>query len=172
MKLFQRIFATFCAVIVCAIFVASFSFWLVQNTLAENQFNQRRTIETTLMNSILSAFRARGDSGAREILAEWEDSPVSNSVYVILGDEKKDILDRNIDNHTIDAPACLPSIIPIPIWRTSNTTVSAKNTSSLSKVGTAIRRNACPARSLSRACHSPRFGTNSSSCPSSSSSVC
>ena len=102
MKLFQRIFATFCAVIVCAIFVASFSFWLVQNTLAENQFNQRRTIETTLMNSILSAFRARGDSGAREILAEWEDSPVSNSVYVILGDEKKDILDRNIDNHTIE----------------------------------------------------------------------
>ena len=102
MKLFQRIFATFCAVIVCAIFVASFSFWLVQNTLAENQFNQRRTIETTLMNSILSAFRARGDSGAREILAEWEDSPVSNSVYVILGDEKKDILDRNIDGHTIE----------------------------------------------------------------------
>ena len=96
MKLFQRIFATFCAVIVCAIFVASFSFWLVQNTLAENQFNQRRTIETTLMNSILSAFRARGDSGAREILAEWEDSPVSNSVYVILGDEKKDILDRKL----------------------------------------------------------------------------
>lgn len=89
MKLFQRIFATFCAVIVCAIFVASFSFWLVQNTLAENQFNQRRTIETTLMGSIISAFKTRGDNGAREILTEWKNSPVSSAVYVIQGDEKK-----------------------------------------------------------------------------------
>ena len=89
MKLFQRIFATFCAVIVCAIFVASFSFWLVQNTLAENQFNQRRTIETTLMSSIISAFNSRGDSGAREILSEWKNNPVSNAVYVITGDDKK-----------------------------------------------------------------------------------
>lgn len=102
MKLFQRIFATFCAVIVCAIFVASFSFWLVQNTLAENQFNQRRTIETTLMGSIISAFRARGDAGAREILTEWKDSPVSSGVYVIQGDEKKDILNRYIDSYTIE----------------------------------------------------------------------
>lgn len=102
MKLFQRIFATFCAVIICAIFVASFSFWLVQNTLAENQFNQRRTIETTLMNSIISAFKSRGDSGAREILTEWKDSPVSNAVFVILGDTKKDILERNIDPKTIE----------------------------------------------------------------------
>lgn len=102
MKLFQRIFATFCAVIVCAIFVASFSFWLVQNTLAENQFNQRRTIETTLMSSIISAFKSRGDTGARELLTEWKDSPVSNSVYVIPGDEKKDILNRSIDDRAIE----------------------------------------------------------------------
>lgn len=102
MKLFQRIFATFCAVIICAIFVASFSFWVVQNTLAENQFNQRRTIETTLMNSIVSAFRSRGDSGAREILNEWKESPVSNAVFVILGDNKRDILDRKIDSKTVE----------------------------------------------------------------------
>lgn len=102
MKLFQRIFATFCAVIICAIFVASFSFWLVQNTLAENQFKQRRTIETALMNSMITAFRSRGDSGAREILTEWKDSPVSNAVFVILGDDRKDILDRSIDRKTVE----------------------------------------------------------------------
>lgn len=102
MKLFQRIFATFCAVIICAIFVASFSFWLMQNTLAENQFNQRRTIETTLMNSIVSAFKSRGNAGAREILVEWKDSPVSNGVFVILGDNKRDILDRDIDEKMIE----------------------------------------------------------------------
>ena len=84
MKLFQRIFATFCAVIVCAIFVASFSFCWYKTPLAENQFNQRRTIETTLMSSIVSAFNSRGDSGAREILNEWKDNPVSDAVFVIL----------------------------------------------------------------------------------------
>ncbi|MGL5466733.1 MAG: HAMP domain-containing protein, partial [Shewanella sp.] len=102
MKLFQRIFATFCAVIICAIFVASFSFWLVQNTLAENQFTQRRTIETTLMSSMVSAFKARGDNGAREILNEWKKSPISHSIFIILGDDKKDILNRNIDSKTIE----------------------------------------------------------------------
>lgn len=97
MKLFQRIFATFCAVIICAIFVASFSFWLVQNTIAENQFQQRRTIETTLMGSIISAFKVRGEQGAREILSEWKDSPVAHNVFVIAGDEEEDILNRQVE---------------------------------------------------------------------------
>ena len=34
MKLFQRIFATFCMVIICGIFVASFAFWVIQNRLS------------------------------------------------------------------------------------------------------------------------------------------
>ncbi|QEY25917.1 HAMP domain-containing sensor histidine kinase [Neisseria zalophi] len=101
MKLFQRIFATFCAVIICAIFVASFSFWLVQNTIAENQFQQRRTIETTLMGSAISAFKVRGEQGAREILNEWRDNPVSENVFVISGDLVQDILERPIDEQTI-----------------------------------------------------------------------
>ena len=65
MKLFQRIFATFCAVIICAIFVASFSFWLVQNTIPENHFQHQLTIETTLLGIIVSAFNVRGEQGAR-----------------------------------------------------------------------------------------------------------
>ncbi|WP_373746817.1 ATP-binding protein [Neisseria dentiae] len=101
MKLFQRIFATFCAVIICAIFVASFSFWLVQNTIAENQFQQRRTIETTLMGSIVSAFKIRGEQGAREILNEWKDNPVAHNVFVITGDEEQDILERKVEEKMI-----------------------------------------------------------------------
>lgn len=103
MKLFQRIFATFCAVIICAIFVASFSFWLVQNSIAENHFQQRRTIETTLLSSMISAFNVRGEFGAREILREWQDNPVAQNVYIITGDDRKDILGRSIDNRVIDA---------------------------------------------------------------------
>ncbi len=102
MKLFQRIFATFCAVIICAIFVASFSFWLVQNSIAENHFQQQRTIETTLLGSIISAFNVRGEQGAREIMSEWKDNPVANNVFVITGDNKKDILSRKIDPRLVE----------------------------------------------------------------------
>ncbi|MDO5073458.1 MAG: HAMP domain-containing sensor histidine kinase [Neisseria animaloris] len=102
MKLFQRIFATFCAVIICAIFVASFSFWLVQNTIAENQFQQQRTIETTLMSSMISAFKVRGEQGAREILSEWKENPVSKNVFVVTGDDSLDILNRPVDGKMIE----------------------------------------------------------------------
>ena len=101
MKLFQRIFATFCAVIICAIFVASFSFWLVQNTIAENQFQQQRTIETTLMGSIVSAFKMRGVQGINEILSEWKDNPVIQNVFVINGDDGRDVLNRKVDKEVI-----------------------------------------------------------------------
>ncbi|WP_066568628.1 HAMP domain-containing sensor histidine kinase [Snodgrassella sp. CFCC 13594] len=101
MKLFQRIFATFCAVIVCAIFVASFSFWLVQNTLAETRFKQQRHFEENLLSSTMNAFRARGDAGIREQLQEWGNNPGGENLYVITGDDKRDILNRPIDDDAI-----------------------------------------------------------------------
>ena len=51
----------------------------VQNTIAENHFQQQRTIETTLLGSIVSAFNVRGEQGAREILVEWKDNPVAQN---------------------------------------------------------------------------------------------
>lgn len=102
MKLFQRIFATFCAVIVCAIFVASFSVWLVQSTVAETRFKQMRTIEANQLSSTLSAFHARGDAGVREQL-QWASNYGANSLYVIRGDDRSDILLRPVDGATIEA---------------------------------------------------------------------
>lgn len=101
MKLFQRIFATFCIVIICAIFVASFSFWLVQNTLAETRFKQQRGFEENLLSSTVNAFHARGDAGIREQLQEWGKNPGGENLYVITGDDKSDILNRPIDNDAI-----------------------------------------------------------------------
>ncbi|OSI11892.1 sensor histidine kinase [Neisseria canis] len=103
MKLFQRIFATFCAVIICAIFVASFSFWVVQNTIAENHFKQQRVLETTLLNSMISAFRARGAQGAKDTLQEWSEHPISKNVYMITGDNRKDVLGRPIDPKVVES---------------------------------------------------------------------
>ena len=79
MKLFQRIFATFCAVIICAIFVASFSFWLVQQSQAENHFNQQRAIDEILLANAVSAFRVRGEAGMRgRVRKKSSSSPATN----------------------------------------------------------------------------------------------
>ncbi|MDF7676752.1 HAMP domain-containing sensor histidine kinase [Neisseriaceae bacterium ESL0693] len=102
MRLFSRIFATFCTVIVCAIFIASFSFWLVQNSLAENRFKQQRNFEENLLSSTMNAFQARGDGGIREQLLEWSNSPGGENLYVITGDNKADILGRPIEMEDID----------------------------------------------------------------------
>ncbi|MGF6147046.1 Phosphate regulon sensor protein phoR [Kingella potus] len=97
MKLFQRIFATFCAVIICAIFVASFSFWLVQQTQAETHFNQQRAIDEILLANAVGAFRVRGEAGAREMLEGWHEAQGPEKIFIISGDEQADLLGRKVD---------------------------------------------------------------------------
>lgn len=103
MKLFQRIFATFCAVIICAIFVASFSFWLVQNTQAETHFQQQRAIEQMLLENAVAAFSSRGESGVKEVLKSWHDRPGMEKVLVVSGDERKDVLGRTVNIKRLEA---------------------------------------------------------------------
>ena len=97
MKLFQRIFATFCAVISCAIFVASFSIWLGQQSQAENHFNQQRAIDEILRANAVSAFRVRGEAGAREMLQGWHEGQGPEKILIITGDEQSDLLGRKVD---------------------------------------------------------------------------
>ena len=102
MKLFQRIFATFCAVIICAIFVASFSFWLDQQSQAENHFNQQRAIDEILLANAVSAFRVRGEAGAREMLQGWHEGQGPEKILIITGDEQSDLLGRKVDAKRIE----------------------------------------------------------------------
>ncbi|WP_304334755.1 cell wall metabolism sensor histidine kinase WalK [Conchiformibius steedae] len=102
MRLFQRIFATFCMVIICAIFVASFSFWVVQNRLAENQFKQNRNMEISLLGNAQNALQNSGEDAVRELLERWHSNPSAQNVIVITGDDKRDILNRRIAAEEIE----------------------------------------------------------------------
>lgn len=102
MKLFQRIFATFCMVIICAIFVASFSFWVVQTRLAEDKFQKKREMEISLLSNVLATFQRQGEEGVKELLKRWHHSPSAQNVFIITGDDKKDILYRDISEQEID----------------------------------------------------------------------
>lgn len=101
MKLFQRIFLTFFFVIIAAIFVASFSFWLVQDKVAETRFKQQRAFETGLLNSTVTVFQTRGLSGVRETLQDWNNTPTFDNILVISGDSKADIFQRTVEPQRI-----------------------------------------------------------------------
>lgn len=100
MKLFQRIFATFCMVIICAIFVASFSFWVVQNQLAENQSKHQRDLEINLLHDVVNSLTSGGELSVRNRLQQKD--PITQNIFVIAGDAKQDILNRRIDNEEIE----------------------------------------------------------------------
>ncbi|MDK4612878.1 HAMP domain-containing sensor histidine kinase [Kingella kingae] len=102
MKLFQRIFATFCMVIILAIFVASFSFWLVQERIAQSQFNQRRNMEISLLANAFSTFQSQGEQATRELLQRWGNHPASRNVLIITGDNKRELLGRNVSNSELE----------------------------------------------------------------------
>ncbi|MDO4997398.1 MAG: HAMP domain-containing sensor histidine kinase [Neisseria sp.] len=102
MKLFPRIFATFCVVIFCALLVASVSFWIFRDSQAESHFKQQRLVEEMLLESTVNAFRARGESGIREVLLSWNDRPGMERVIVIAGDARKDVLGRAVRGQRIE----------------------------------------------------------------------
>lgn len=101
MRLFQRIFATFCMVIICAILVASVSFWAVQARLAENQFQQNRNMEISLLSNAKNALKHNGEKAVLELLERWYNNPAATNVIVITGDEKRDILNRHVSPEEI-----------------------------------------------------------------------
>ena len=95
MKLFQRIFATFCMVIICGIFVASFAFWVIQNRLSETHTQQARNMETALLANALVTFQTQGAQATRELLQRWQ-MPTAQNIYIITGSTGSDILNRSI----------------------------------------------------------------------------
>lgn len=102
MKLFQRIFATFCMVIICAIFVASFSFWLVQTQLAENQSKHQRDMEISLLRDVVNSLAVGGELSVRNRLEMLRKESAAQNIIVITGDSKQDILSRPVPAEEVE----------------------------------------------------------------------
>lgn len=106
-------------VIILAIFVASFSFWLVQERLAQSQFSQRRNMEISLLSSALTTFQSQGERATRELIERWRSHPASRNILIIKGDSKRELLGRavsaneieNAYNHAIKNPTSNLSVI-------------------------------------------------------------
>lgn len=102
MKLFQRIFAIFCIVIICALGIISFAFMLIQTRMAENQFKQQRAMEISLLANAFTTFQSQGEDATRDLLERWRNHPAFKNVVIITGDSRKDILRRDIQAGEID----------------------------------------------------------------------
>lgn len=102
MKLFQRIFATFCLVIICAIMVASFSFWIIQQRLTENHNKQLRNMEIGLLSSALSTFQTQGEAATKQLFERWRTHPATANIIIIEGETHTDLLQRQIPRAEIE----------------------------------------------------------------------
>ncbi|MBP6562412.1 MAG: HAMP domain-containing protein [Neisseriaceae bacterium] len=96
-RLFYKIFAIFCMVIMLAALVLGGVFWFFQASLQESHRNQQRNQSAAFLRSSLTVFHQRGEEGLKELLMDWQNSRIAPNLFIIRGDSDRDILDRPID---------------------------------------------------------------------------
>ncbi|ULJ66501.1 sensor histidine kinase [Wielerella bovis] len=94
MKLFQRIFSTFCLVIICGIFIASFTFWLIQSRMNETHSKQRRNMESIMLANTLATFQSQGAQATKDMLTRWHDHPATKHIAIVSSITHKEIFNR------------------------------------------------------------------------------
>ncbi len=101
MKLFQRIFATFCLVIVFAISVVSISFFILQSRLTEKQTQQLHEMEISQLHSVYTVFQSQGEHAARDMLMRSRKIAATRNIRVIIGSSTNDLLNRPVSEEEI-----------------------------------------------------------------------
>ncbi|UOO93239.1 sensor histidine kinase [Vitreoscilla stercoraria] len=96
-RLFLKIFSIFCLVIVASIVIATFSFWVVQTTVADVQFRQQRNFQASMINTSVDIFSKRGEDELISLLKDWQHMSAISSLLVVRGDDHKDILGRPVN---------------------------------------------------------------------------
>ena len=96
-RLFLKIFSIFCLVIVASIVIATFSFWVVQTTVADVQFRQQRNFQASMINTSVDIFSKRGEDELIGLLKDWQHMSAISSLLVVRGDDQKDILGRAVN---------------------------------------------------------------------------
>ena len=94
MKLFQRIFATFVMVIICGLFVASFSFWLIQSRINETHSKQSRNMESIMLANTLATFQSQGLQATKEMLARWKHHPATHNILVVASSNQRELFNH------------------------------------------------------------------------------
>ena len=61
-----------------------------------------RAIDEILLANAVSAFRVRGEAGAREMLQGWHEGQGPEKILIITGDEQSDLLGRKVDAKRIE----------------------------------------------------------------------
>ena len=101
-RLFLKIFSIFCLVIIASIVIATFSFWVVQTTVADVQFRQQRNFQASMINTSVDIFSKRGEEELVNLLKDWQHMSAISNLLVVRSDDHHDILGRPVDEHELD----------------------------------------------------------------------
>ena len=101
-RLFLKIFSIFCLVIIASIVIATFSFWVVQTTVADVQFRQQRNFQASMINTSVDIFSKRGEEELVNLLKDWQHMSAISNLLVVRSDDRHDILGRPVDEHELD----------------------------------------------------------------------
>ncbi|WP_434777016.1 ATP-binding protein [Neisseria sp. Ec49-e6-T10] len=99
-RLFYRVFALFCVVIICSVGLTSASFWLVQNNIDESKKIDEAHKKSELLGNALAIFYLDGEDGVTSLLQTWQQRKVPYKLYVI-NEDNKDLLGRPIRKQAI-----------------------------------------------------------------------
>lgn len=100
-RLFYKVFAIFCIVILCSVVFTSLSFWLVQNNIEEVKKLESSHKKSELLGNALAVFYLEGEEGLITLLDNWQRRKLPYTVYVI-DEQGRDLIDRKIDTKLID----------------------------------------------------------------------
>ena len=98
-RLFLKIFSIFCLVIIASIVIATFSFWVVQTTVADVQFRQQRNFQASMINTSVDIFSKRGEEELVNLLKDWQHMSAISNLLVVRSDDHHDIFGRPVDAH-------------------------------------------------------------------------
>ncbi len=100
-RLFYKVFAIFCIVMLTSVTFTSISFWLVQNDSEEIRKLENSHKKSELLGNALAVFYLEGEEGLVTLLDNWDKRKLPYVVYVI-DEQGHDMLDRDVDKHLID----------------------------------------------------------------------
>ena len=99
-RLFYKVFAIFCVVIVCSVAFTSASFWLVQNNIDEVKKQEDGHRKSELLGNALAVFYLEGEEGLNSLQDNWQRRKLAYTVYVV-DEDGHDLLDREISQKNI-----------------------------------------------------------------------
>ena len=102
-RLFYKVFAIFCVVILCSVTFTSISFWLVQNNISDVQRLEDSHRKSELLGNALAIFWLEGEKGLVSWMDSWQQNKKNTYIVYVIDDQGRELLERKVDSNLVKA---------------------------------------------------------------------